>query len=187
MDSSRSHANRHIGLTDNINNTFRKNNNVEIGEDNLNTVNSLDRRLDTEDKLLLTENNQKSVGSTPKMIIQKEKTNANNIQNFNNALKNSYNNNSNSNLNRYYNNCQKPLEDINEEKNKDKAEADGSEENKTYQSNVDNFFTKANKNSGKIDVQNILIESLRNGQYVYFSLNMLSSINDSSLNMKHIE
>ena len=43
------------------------------------------------------------------------------------------------------------------------------------------------QNSGKIDVQNILIENLRHGEHAYYCLNMLTSINETVIDLKNAE
>ena len=62
-----------------------------------------------------------------------------------------------------------------------------SSNNKSYV-NTENFNQNFTGNMGsQIDVQNILIENLRNGENVYYCLNMICSISDSVLNLKLAE
>ncbi len=129
----------------------------------------------TEDKLILNVNKSKasnSIQSTPRNASVK-----------NEIVESSYNN-KNVDINNNIEGINDPYANDFEKKNEEEEDVNN-KQNINY--NNENIGERAERNSGKIDVQNILIESLRNGEYVYYCLNMLASINDSVLNIKHTE
>jgi len=155
-------------------------NNLEVTNTNHTNTNITNGEyLNTEDKLILEENksNRNSEGSSVIKKISKE----NNI----NKYSNKYNNNVS-----YNNRHVKNGDDENEEGEEDEEnDSDRIKKNDSFKVNnlSDTLKHSISKNSGKIDVQNILIESLRNGEHVYYCLNMLDSINKSVLNVKAAE
>jgi len=117
-------------------------------------------RKNTDNQLLLIENkpsnsNKSSAKSTPK--ASPRDTDINNVKDTKDMNENSKHN---TNKNEEYDDINKSL-----------LNKSNMTENSSY------------RNSGKIDVQNILIDNLRNGEHVFYCLNMLTFINENMINL----